>query len=166
MVDHDMKRRPLDGNARSLEPDTQFSEDIVNEALIACVVCKPVHNVAVRMRGDGIDVWRRVHFLLLSSDLGTGYVVSPIDGVNGARRNLLARIGLSVGCRVPGARGRSGTPAILPFNPQLAFGNSKGFRLKMAVGPLRAISGRLDCLFNSSTQSRSAAGLSSEQSFT
>jgi hypothetical protein len=24
---------------------------------------------------------------------GTGYVVSPLDGVNGVRRNLLARIG-------------------------------------------------------------------------
>jgi hypothetical protein len=33
MVDQDMKRRPLDGNARSLEPDTQLSENIVNEAL-------------------------------------------------------------------------------------------------------------------------------------
>jgi hypothetical protein len=39
---------------------------------------------------------------------GTGYVVSPLDGVNGARRNLLARIGLSGGGRrVSGARGRS-----------------------------------------------------------
>src|SRR5213079_890721 len=55
MVDQDMKRRPLDRNARSLEPDTQLSENIVNEALIARVVCQPVHNVAVRMRGDGID---------------------------------------------------------------------------------------------------------------
>jgi len=44
---------------------------------------------------------------------GTGYVVSPLDGVNGARRNLLARIGLSVGCRVSGAGGRRA----LPFNP-------------------------------------------------
>src|SRR5436305_1103959 len=69
MVDQDMKRRPLDRNARSLEPDTQLAENIVNEALIARVVCQPVHNVAVRMRGDGIDVWRRVHILLLSSDL-------------------------------------------------------------------------------------------------
>jgi hypothetical protein len=33
--------------------------------------------------------------------------VSPLDGVNGARRNLLARIGLSGGRRVSGARGRS-----------------------------------------------------------
>jgi len=30
---------------------------------------------------------------------GTGYVVSPLDGVNGVRRNLLARIGLPVGTR-------------------------------------------------------------------
>src|SRR5260370_12346773 len=69
MVDQDMKRRPLDWNARSLEPDTQLSENIVNEALIARVVCQPVHNVAVRMRGDGIDVWWRGPILLPSSDL-------------------------------------------------------------------------------------------------
>jgi hypothetical protein len=69
MVDQDMKRRPLDGNACSLEPDTQLSENIVNEALIARVVCQPMHNVAVRIPSDGIDVWRRVHILLLSSDL-------------------------------------------------------------------------------------------------
>jgi hypothetical protein len=67
MVDQGMKRRPLDGNARSLEPDTQLSENIVNEALIARAVCQPVHNVAVRICGDGIDVRRRVHILLLSS---------------------------------------------------------------------------------------------------
>src|ERR1700692_1247298 len=67
MVDQNMKRRPLDRNARSLEPDTQFCENIVNEALIARVVCQPVHNVAVRMRGDRIDASRRVHILLLSS---------------------------------------------------------------------------------------------------
>ena len=68
-----MKRRPLDGNARSLEPDTQLGENIVNEALIARVVCQPVQNVAVRMGGDGIDVRRRVHILLLSSDLDRRY---------------------------------------------------------------------------------------------
>ena len=33
--------------------------------------------------------------------------MSPLDGVNGARRNLLARIGLSGGRRVSGARGGS-----------------------------------------------------------
>jgi len=38
--------------------------------------------------------------------------VSPLDGVNGVRRNLLARIELSVGCRVSGARGRSGSAAL------------------------------------------------------
>src|ERR1700704_3865694 len=77
MVDQDMKRRPLDGNARSLEPDTQLSENIVNEALIARDVCQPVHNVAVRMRGDGTDVWRRVHILLLSRDLDRRYMSCP-----------------------------------------------------------------------------------------
>ena len=43
---------------------------------------------------------------------GTRYIVSPLNGVNGVRRNLLARIGLSVGCRVSGARGRSGSGAL------------------------------------------------------
>jgi hypothetical protein len=38
--------------------------------------------------------------------------VSPLDGVNGVRRNLLARIGLAVGRRVAGARGRSGSAAL------------------------------------------------------
>jgi hypothetical protein len=60
MVDQDMKRRPLDGDARPLEPDTQLSENVVNESLILRVVCQPVRNV-VRMRGDWLDVWRRVH---------------------------------------------------------------------------------------------------------
>jgi hypothetical protein len=47
----------------------------------------------------------------------TGYVVFPLDGVNGVRRSLLASIGLSEGCRVSGAGGRSGSAAPLPFNP-------------------------------------------------
>ncbi len=54
---------------------------------------QPVHNIAVRMRGDGIDL-----SCLLSGDVdsdGTGYAVSPLDGVNGVRRNPLARIGTS-----------------------------------------------------------------------
>jgi hypothetical protein len=54
MVDQEMKRRPLEGNARSLELDTELGENIVNKALIARVVRQPVHDVAVRMRGDGI----------------------------------------------------------------------------------------------------------------
>jgi hypothetical protein len=73
-----MERRPLDGNARSLKPDTQLGENVVNEALIARVVGQPVHDVAVRMRGDRIDFWRRVHILFPSMTWvdGTGYVVS------------------------------------------------------------------------------------------
>src|SRR5260221_11066854 len=59
VVDQNMQRRPLDGNARSLEPDTQLSENIVNETLIARVVCQPVQAGAVRMRADRTDVWRR-----------------------------------------------------------------------------------------------------------
>jgi hypothetical protein len=50
MMDQDMKRRPLDWDAGPLEPDTQLSGNIVNEAVIARVVCEPVHNVAVGMR--------------------------------------------------------------------------------------------------------------------
>ena len=56
MVDQDMKRRPLDRNARLLEPDTQLGENIVNEALIARVVRQPVQDIAVRTRGNRIDV--------------------------------------------------------------------------------------------------------------
>src|SRR5258705_13529420 len=78
MVDQDMKRRPLDRNARLLEADTQFGEDIVNEALIARAVCQPMHNVAVGMRGDGFDFWRRVHILLLSSDLDRRYRICRV----------------------------------------------------------------------------------------
>ena len=69
MVDQDMKRGPLDGNAGLPQPQTEFCEDIVNEALIARVVDQPAHDVAVRLRGDGIDVWRGVHSLFLSGDL-------------------------------------------------------------------------------------------------
>ena len=56
MIDQEMKRRPLDGNARSLEPDTQLSENTIKEALVTRVVCQPAHNVAVRMSGDRIHV--------------------------------------------------------------------------------------------------------------
>ena len=80
MVDQDMKRRPLDGNAGSLEPDTKLGKNIVDEALIARVVCQPVHDVTVRMRGDRIDFWRRVHILLLSSDLDRRYRVCRVPG--------------------------------------------------------------------------------------
>jgi RNA-binding protein YhbY len=39
MIDQDVKRRTLDGNARSLEPAIQLSENIINKALIARIVC-------------------------------------------------------------------------------------------------------------------------------
>jgi hypothetical protein len=42
--------------------------------------------------------------------------VSPFDGVNGVRRNLLARIGLSVGCRVSG-REDAAVALRSPFQP-------------------------------------------------
>src|SRR5258706_10203749 len=85
-----MKRRSLDRNARSLEPNTQLRENIVDEALIARVVCQPVHDVVVRMRGDRIDLWRGVHILLraLTWIEDAGYVVSPLDDVNGVRRQI------------------------------------------------------------------------------
>jgi hypothetical protein len=64
MVGQDMKRRPLDGNARSLKADTKLSEDIINEALIARALCQPLQNVVIRKRGAWLDVWRQVHILL------------------------------------------------------------------------------------------------------
>jgi hypothetical protein len=71
-----MKRRPLDRNARSLEPHTQFGENIVDEALIARVVYQPVHDVAV---GNRIDFWRRVHILLPNSDLDRRYRICRVS---------------------------------------------------------------------------------------
>jgi hypothetical protein len=84
MVDQDMEGRPLDGNARALQPDAQLGENIVNEALIARVVCQPAQDIFVRMRGDWIDIWRRVHILLRAVTWidGLGYVVSPLDEIN------------------------------------------------------------------------------------
>jgi hypothetical protein len=67
VVDQNMQRRPLDGNARLLEPNAELSENIVDEALITRLVRQPVRNAAAGMRGDGIDVRRRVHVLLPSS---------------------------------------------------------------------------------------------------
>jgi hypothetical protein len=54
--------------------------------------------------------------------------VSPLDDVNGARRNLLARIGLPVGCRVSGAGGRSGSaaPSLSTHNAPLAIRGAFG----------------------------------------
>jgi hypothetical protein len=54
--------------------------------------------------------------------------VSPFDGVNGDRRNLLARIGLSVGYRVSGAGGRSGSaaPSLSTHNSPLAIRRAFG----------------------------------------
>src|SRR6266567_9626659 len=103
----------FDGNARSLEPDTQLSENIVNEALIARVVCQPAHNVAVRMRGDGIDAWRRVHIVLLSCDLDRRYRI----------------------CRVP-ARPRQRSPAVFGGLPVSGAG---GVRLQAGFSPPRRV---------------------------
>jgi len=110
-----MQRRPLDGDARSLEPDTQLGENIVDEALIAGVVQQPVHNVAVGMRGDRIDLWWRVHILLLSGDPARRCRICRVPrstGVNGVCRNLLARIGFGRGAAVRRER-RSGSAALI-----------------------------------------------------
>jgi hypothetical protein len=59
--------------------------------------------------------------------------VSPIDGVNGVRRNLLARIGLSAGYRMSGARGRSGSAALSLSTHKSPFAIRRAFRLATAV---------------------------------
>src|SRR5262249_27261668 len=64
MVDQQMERRPFDGNVRSLEPNAQLGEDIIEEALITRVVCQPVRNVALRICGVEGPTWRLVHILL------------------------------------------------------------------------------------------------------
>src|SRR5262249_1348519 len=56
MVDQKIERGPLEGNAGTLEPDAQLGEDIVDEALIARLVCQPVQDIAVGICGDGIEV--------------------------------------------------------------------------------------------------------------
>src|SRR6267378_4691537 len=119
MMDQDMKRRALDGNARSLEPDTQLSENIVNEALIARVVCQPVHNVAVRMRAEGIDVWRRVHILLLSSDLDRRYRICRVSARRRQRSPPQSACAHWVGRGVTACQAREDAAVryALPFNP-------------------------------------------------
>ena len=56
-----MQRCAPDGNAHSLEPDAQFGENIVDEALIARIVGQPVQNAVVRFCDDWIHVCRRSH---------------------------------------------------------------------------------------------------------
>src|SRR6267142_4783930 len=51
---------------------------------------------------------------------GTGYVVFPLDGVNGVRRNLLARIGLLVGCRVQTGVSAPEPPRTLVFSLEVS----------------------------------------------
>jgi hypothetical protein len=117
MVDQNMKRRPLDGNARLLEPNTQLSENIVNEALIARVVYKPVHNVAVRMRGDGIDVWRRVHIVLLSSGSTYDTMSRPRSAASTATTAICLRARLFGGLPRVRHEGTQRQRRALPFNP-------------------------------------------------
>ncbi len=106
VVDQNMQRRPLDGNARSLQPGTQFGENIVNEALVARVVCQPVHNVAVRMRGDGIDFWWRVHSFLPSSDLDRRYGICRVPARR-RQRSPATRLDVSLGRSPVGAISRA-----------------------------------------------------------
>src|ERR1700743_828106 len=65
VMDHHMKRCTLDRNARSLEPETELGENIVEETLIARFICQPMDDVTVGMGGGGIDIWRSVHILFL-----------------------------------------------------------------------------------------------------
>src|SRR5207249_8326977 len=67
-------------------PISQLGENVVKEALFARVVCQPAHNVAVRVRGDGIDVWRRVHILLPGSDLDRRYTICRSRSLPGRDR--------------------------------------------------------------------------------
>ncbi len=59
--------------------------------------------------------------------------MSPLDGVNGVRRNPLARIGLAVGRRGSGARGRSGSAA-LSFQPIIRLWQFEGLSVKHGPG--------------------------------
>ena len=54
MMDQDVKRRPRERKACLLQADTQLSEDIVDEALIARLVRQPMHDVIDGIRRDGI----------------------------------------------------------------------------------------------------------------
>ncbi len=79
-----LSARTLEGNALSLEPDTQLSEYVVNEARIARVVSKPAHNAAVGMSRNGIDIWPRTHGVPTSGDLNRcdGICRVPPNDVN------------------------------------------------------------------------------------
>ena len=86
-----MKRRPRDGNARSLEPDTQLRKNIVNEALIARVGCQPGTTSMSECAVTGsmfVGAFISCSGAVASID-GTRYVVSPLHCLNGFGRNLL-----------------------------------------------------------------------------
>jgi len=57
---------------------------------------------------------------------GAGYVVSPLDNVNGVRCNLLARIGSAVGWLVSGAR----IALRSPFQPMTRLWQFEGLSVK------------------------------------
>ena len=63
--------------------------------------------------------------------------MSPLDGVNGVRRNLLARMGLAVGRRVSGARGRRGSAALSLSTHNLPLAIRRAFGLLAAVDVVR-----------------------------
>ena len=88
-----MKRRPLDRNARPLEPDAQFGEDIVDESLVARFVRQPVHDVAVSNRAvTGSMLGGAFIYGSCAVTVGRtvpGYVVSLHDGVNGVPVNQI-----------------------------------------------------------------------------
>jgi hypothetical protein len=60
---------------------------------------------------------------------GTGYVVSPLDGVNGVRHNLLARIGLA-GVAACQAREDAAAAPRSPFQPTTCLWQFEGLSVK------------------------------------
>src|SRR3954451_9269064 len=65
MMDQDVQRRPLEGNAGLLEPDTHLRKNVVDEALVAGAVDQPVDDGVAAGTDRIIIVWRRGHILSL-----------------------------------------------------------------------------------------------------
>ena len=105
MVDQEMKRRPLTGMparwSRMHSSAKIFSMKRSSASRLSASARRRRRNARWR-----IDVWRRVHILLRAV---TGWTVWDMSCLwstasTGVRRNLLARIGLSEGCRVSAKR--------------------------------------------------------------
>ena len=70
VLDHDVKRRPLERNAGRLEADAHLRKDVVDEALVARAVGQPVDD-AVAAGVDQFIVSRRAHHLPLDGGLSS-----------------------------------------------------------------------------------------------